>query len=221
MLFRSRCVQVANLLRARGVKADDAVAIVSPTVPGLFAALIGTLLAAKPFPINWMLEAAPLRDLLVQAKVVAVIALGPTEGFAIWDKVSEAVNGMPIPVPVYTLHDPFGPTHPNDLLSQAEAHPGELTFERPVAQRNDVACYVHSGGTTGHPKIVRILHGGMVFRQWAANRGLAFTPQDVVLSDTPLFHIGGLLVRGLVSTADGHTTIIPRSEEHTSELQSH
>jgi fatty-acyl-CoA synthase len=49
----------------------------------------------------------------------------------------------------------------------------------------------------------------MVFRQWAASLGLAFTPSDVVLSDTPLFHIGGLLVRGLVSTADGHTTIIP------------
>jgi fatty-acyl-CoA synthase len=202
-------VQVANFLRARGVGADDAVAIISPTVPGLFAAMMGTLLAAKPFPINWMLEAAPLRDLLIQAKVVAVIALGPTEGFEVWDKVTQAVQGMSEPVPIYTLHDPFGDPHPNDLLGQAQALAPELSFDRPVAQRQDVACYVHSGGTTGHPKIVRILHGGMVFRQWAANRGLAFTPDDVVLSDTPLFHIGGLLVRGLVSTADGHTTIIP------------
>ena len=188
---------------------SDAVAIISPTVPGLFAAMMGTLLAAKPFPINWMLEAAPLRDLLIQAKVVAVIALGPTEGFEVWDKVTQAVQGMSEPVPIYTLHDPFGDPHPNDLLGQAQALAPELSFDRPVAQRHDVACYVHSGGTTGHPKIVRILHGGMVFRQWAANRGLAFTPDDVVLSDTPLFHIGGLLVRGLVSTADGHTTIIP------------
>ena len=202
-------VRVANFLRARGVRADDAVAIISPTVPGLFAAMMGTLLAAKPFPINWMLEAAPLRDLLIQAKVVAVIALGPTEGFVVWDKVTQAVQGMSEPVPIYTLHDPFGDPHPNDLLGQAQALAPELSFDRPVAQRQDVACYVHSGGTTGHPKIVRILHGGMVFRQWAANQGLAFTPDDVVLSDTPLFHIGGLLVRGLVSTADGHTTIIP------------
>ena len=202
-------VQVANFLRARGVGANDAVAIISPTVPGLFAAMMGTLLAAKPFPINWMLEAAPLRDLLIQAKVVAVIALGPTEGFEVWDKVTQAVQGMSETVPIYTLHDPFGDPHPNDLLGQAQALAPELSFDRPVAQRQDVACYVHSGGTTGHPKIVRILHGGMVFRQWAANRGLAFTPDDVVLSDTPLFHIGGLLVRGLVSTADGHTTIIP------------
>lgn len=207
--LEQRSVQVANLLRAQGLRADDAVALVSPTVPGLFAAMIGTLLAAIPFPINWMLEPAPLRDLLLQANVKAVIALGPTDGFAIWDKVSEAVAGMPHPVPIYTLHDPFAPAHANDLLTLAQAQPAQLAFDRPVAQRTDVACYVHSGGTTGHPKIVRILNGGMVFRQWAANRGLAFTPHDVVLSDTPLFHIGGLLVRGLVSTADGHTTVIP------------
>lgn len=202
-------IRIANLLRQRGIGPDDAVAIVSPTVPGLFGALMGALLAARPFPINWMLEADPLRDLLVQSESKAVIALGPTDGFAIWDKVSAAVAGMPKPVPVFTLHDPFGPAHPQDLLSLAEQMPEQLAFDRPVAQRHDVACYVHSGGTTGHPKIVRILHGGMVYRQWAANQGLAFSPSDVVLSDTPLFHIGGLLVRGLVSTADGHTTVIP------------
>ena len=204
-----RSVQVANFLRQQGVGADEAVAIISPTVPGLFAAMIGGLLAAKPFPINWMLEADPLRDLMRESRVAAVIALGPTEGFTIWDRVQAAVAGLPRPVPVFTLHDPFGPVHDNDLLTMAEASAGHLAFDRPVAQRRDVACYVHSGGTTGHPKIVRILHGGMVYRQWAATLGLAFTPNDVVLSDTPLFHIGGLLVRGLVSTANGHTTVIP------------
>jgi fatty-acyl-CoA synthase len=205
---RSR--QIANYLRSRHIGAEDAVAIVSPTVPGLFAAMIGTMLSARPFPINWMLEAEAMRDLLVQGRVTAVIALGPTDGFQVWDKVLQAVAAMPQPVPILTLHDPFQAAHENDVITLAEAHPGDrLMFDRPIAQRNDVACYVHSGGTTGHPKIVRILHGGMVFRQWAANLGLAFTHQDVVLSDTPLFHIGGLLVRGLVSTADGHTTVIP------------
>ena len=36
-------VRVANFLRARGVRADDAVAIISPTVPGLFAAMMGKI----------------------------------------------------------------------------------------------------------------------------------------------------------------------------------
>jgi fatty-acyl-CoA synthase len=205
-----RSVQIANLLRASGVGSDDAVAIVSPTVPGLFATLIGSLLAARPFPINWMLDAKALADLLRRSGARAVVALGPTPGFSVWDNVTGALASMESPLPLFTLHDPFASPHGNDLLSAAAAHPGDrLEFDRPVAQRQTVACYVHSGGTTGHPKIVQITQGGLVFRQWAANFCLAFTPDDVVLSDTPLFHIGGLLVRGLVSTADGHTTVVP------------
>ncbi len=208
--LRQRSIQIANFLRARGIGAEDAVAIVSPTVPALFATLIGGMLAARPFPINWMLEVEPLRDLLIQSRAKAVVTLGPTDGFQIWDKVSAAVMALDDQIEIFTLHDPFGSAHDNDLSTLAAAHKAdELEFERPVADRTSVACYVHSGGTTGHPKIVRILHGGMVYRQWAANLGLAFTPSDVVLSDTPLFHIGGLLVRGLVSTADGHTSVVP------------
>jgi fatty-acyl-CoA synthase len=208
--LEQRALQVANLLRASGIGADDAIAIVSPTVPGLFATMLGGLLAARPFPINWMLDAHALRDLIERSQARAVIALGPTPGFAIWDNVSAALAAMDQPPRLLTLHDPFGHAHGDDLLSAAAAHPGDrLAFARDVAQRDTVACYVHSGGTTGHPKIVKVTHGGMVFRQWAANMCLAFTPDDVVLSDTPLFHIGGLLVRGLVSTADGHTTVVP------------
>jgi len=205
-----RSVQVANLLRASGIGADDAVAIVSPTVPGLFATMLGGLLAARPFPINWMLDAHALADLVRRSGAKAVVALGPTPGFSIWENVSAALALLERPPQLFTLHDPFGPTHPHDLLGAAAAHPQDrLAFARDTAQRGTIACYVHSGGTTGHPKIVKVTHGGMVFRQWAANQCLAFTPDDVILSDTPLFHIGGLLVRGLVSTADGHTTIVP------------
>lgn len=208
--LRQHSLQIANVLRACGIGAEDAVAIVSPTVPALFSTLIGGMLAARPFPINWMLEAEPIRDLLAQSGAKAVVALGPTPGFQIWEKVCAAVDGLDRPIEVLTLHDPFGAAHDKDLLTLAAQHSSSrLQFPRPVATRDSVACYVHSGGTTGHPKIVRILHGGMVYRQWAANQGLAFTPSDVVLSDTPLFHIGGLLVRGLVSTADGHTSVIP------------
>jgi fatty-acyl-CoA synthase len=208
--LEQRSVQIANLLRASSVGPDDAVAIVSPTVPALFATLIGGMLAARPFPINWMLDAPSLADLIERSGAKAVIALGATAGFPVWDNVGAALASMQSPPRLFTLHDPFGPAYDDDLLTAAAAHPHDrLTFDREVARRRDVACYVHSGGTTGHPKIVKVLHGGMVYRQWAANIGLAFTPDDVVLSDTPLFHIGGLLVRGLVSTADGQTTIVP------------
>jgi fatty-acyl-CoA synthase len=208
--LEARSIEIANLLRASGIGADDCFAIVSPTVPSLFAVMIGGFLAARPFPINWMLDSHSLADLIERSGAKAVIALGPTPGFSIWENVAAALGSLRNPPPVFTLHDPFGSPHENDLLEAAARHPSDrLAFDRPVATRDTIGCYVHSGGTTGHPKIVKIAHGGLVFRQWAANQVLAFTPDDVVLSDTPLFHIGGLLVRGLVSTADGQTTVIP------------
>lgn len=208
--LEQHALQFANLLRASGLGSDDVVAIISPTVPALLSTMIGGLLAARPFPINWMLDANSLRELIQASQAKAVVALGPTPGFEIWNNVEAALAGMDHPPQLWTLHDPFAPAHSNDLLTAAAAHPNDLlSFERATAQRSDIACYAHSGGTTGQPKIVKILHGGMVYRQWAANQCLAFTPFDVVLSDTPLFHIGGLLVRGLVSTADGHTTVVP------------
>jgi|APCry1669189733_1035249.scaffolds.fasta_scaffold02578_2 fatty-acyl-CoA synthase len=208
--LEEQSIRIANLLRSSGINANDPVAIVSPTVPSLFATFIGCFLAARPFPINWMYDAIAIEDLITQAGVKAVIALGPTPGFSIWENVSTALSKIKNAPKLFTVHDPFGQPHEHDLLTEAKSFSGrQLDFDRPTAQRSDIACYVHSGGTTGHPKIVKILHGGMVYRQWAANQGLAFTPDDVVLSDTPLFHIGGLLVRGLVSTADGQTTVIP------------
>lgn len=205
-----RAIQIANLLRASGVGQNDAIAIVSPTVPALFATFIGGLLAARPFPINWMLDARALVDLIQRAEAKVVVALGPTSGFEVYENVCAALSQMEHPPRLFTLYDSFAAPHPDDLLTAAAAYPRDhLDFTRDTAQRRDIACYVHSGGTTGHPKIVKILHGGMVYRQWAANNGLAFTPDDVVLSDTPLFHVGGLLVRGLVSTANGNTAVLP------------
>jgi len=205
-----RSIQCANLLRASGLGADDVVAVITPTVPGLFATMIGGLLAVRLFPINWMLDAHALSDLMQRAEVKLVIALGPTPGFTIWENVNAAIQSLEKPPQLLTLHEAFISPAAHDLLTQAEKHSGDrLTFDRPTAKRDTVACYVHSGGTTGHPKIVKILHGGMVYRQWGANNGLAFTRHDVVLSDTPLFHIGGLLVRGLVSTANANTAVIP------------
>ncbi|RYY75200.1 MAG: hypothetical protein EOO24_45855, partial [Comamonadaceae bacterium] len=134
--LETRSVQIANLLRAQGVGPGDAFAIVSPTVPALFATLVGGLLAARPFPINWMLDAGSLARLIQLSGARVVIALGPTPGFPIAENVAAALAQLDTPPRLYTLHDPFAPAHEHDLLTAAAAHPGDrLAFDRPTAQR--------------------------------------------------------------------------------------
>jgi hypothetical protein len=89
--LEQQSLRIANLLRASGVGANDAFAIVSPTVPALFATLIGGLLAARPFPINWMLDAGSLASLIRLSQAKVVIALGPTPGFSIAENVAAAL----------------------------------------------------------------------------------------------------------------------------------
>jgi fatty-acyl-CoA synthase len=210
--LRRRALAVANLLRAQGVQADDAVAIVSPTVPGLYAALIGSFLAGRPFPVNWLLEPQALAELLAAARPKAVIALGPTRDFKVWEHVGAALAALPFKPALFSLHDAFGAAGPHDLLAAAEAQPGDrLAFERPPLSAASIAAYLHSGGTTGRPKIVKLTHGGLMYRQWTTRVGLgrAADADNVVLSDTPLFHIGGLSPRGLTPIAAGMSVVIP------------
>ncbi|MEP9379074.1 AMP-binding protein [Aquabacter sp. CN5-332] len=208
MLLR-QATQVANLLRANGVGPDDAVALVLPTLPATFAALLGALFGAKAFPLNWMLQPAALGQLIAASGARAIIALGPTPGFGIW----EAVCGYPAlqGIPLFSVGGPGGEMLPEtDLLLRARVHRDDgLEFERRPAKPDDIAAYVHSGGTTGTPKIVQLTNRGLVYRVWATNMVLAHTSDEVMLADTPLFHIGGFTVRGLVPIADGMTLVIP------------
>lgn len=208
--LESASIRLANLIHDKGLNQDDTVAIISPTVPAYFACLIGGMLAARPFPINWMLEPTAIADLLERSAVKMIISFGPCHDFVIHENVLKALELITTKPLFYTLQDPFSQPHENDLLQLASTYPADsLIFKRSIAQDGDIACFVHSGGTTGHPKVVKILHRGLMYRLWVASYGLAFTPNDIVLSDTPLFHIGGLLVRGLVSTANGQTTVLP------------
>ena len=59
--LEARSLQIANLLRAqRHRRRRRRSPSSAPRVPALFATMIGGLLAARPFPINWMLDAPAL-----------------------------------------------------------------------------------------------------------------------------------------------------------------
>ena len=76
-------------------------------------------------------------------------------------------------------------------------------FERKVAP-DDVAAYVHSGGTTGSPKLVKLTHRGFAYKCWANAVVMAHTADDVIFADYPMFHIAGIFGRGYVRDRARH-----------------
>jgi fatty-acyl-CoA synthase len=83
-----------------------------------------------------------------------------------------------------------------------------LLFRRDFAP-DDIAALVHSGGTTGAPKLVRLTHRGFCYKCWANALVMGHTPDDVIFADYPMFHIAGVFARGLLAIAHGMSIVIP------------
>src|SRR4029453_5556679 len=79
--------QIANLLHAIGARPDDVVLLLLPTLPQLYVALVGALGCATPGCVNWMLKPEQLAELVRSTRAKAIVCLGPTPGYEIWENV--------------------------------------------------------------------------------------------------------------------------------------
>jgi fatty-acyl-CoA synthase len=209
--LRRNIERVASLLRSRHIERGDVVAILLPTMPAVYWAIIGTMAQAVPFPVNWMLEPQALLGLLTEAKVKAIIALGPTPGFKVWESLMSIKDQLPSRPLVWSVSAPGSEVLPEfdldlHLRDGAQLH---SLGAAPVHKGDDIAAYVHSGGTTGLPKIIKISHRNMSYRHWTLQLAMQITLGEVMLQDTPIFHVGGLAGRSLPMLASGASLVIP------------
>ena len=72
-----------------------------------------------------------------------------------------------------------------------------------------MAAYIHSGGTTGSPKLVKLTHRGFVYKLWVIRDLLDFGADDVVFADYPFFHCAGYINRAVAPVALGMKVVIP------------
>jgi fatty-acyl-CoA synthase len=55
-----------------------------------------------------------------------------------------------------------------DFARERAAEPGDRLASGRVIERDDIAAYFHTGGTTGAPKLARHSHGAQVFTAWVS-----------------------------------------------------
>jgi fatty-acyl-CoA synthase len=206
--LRDNIDRTASLLRAHGIGRNDVIAILMPAVPSLYWSVLGAMSAGVAFPVNWMLESEHVLHLLKEANAKAVIALGPTPGFKIWESIMSFVGQLPPNMPIWSVPGPAGTVLAQSDLSRHIAQQGNVVAPSNIAG-TDIAAYVHSGGTTGLPKIVKLSHGNMSYRHWTLQLASKAVLGEVVLHDTPMFHIGGLAGRCLPPLASGASVLIP------------
>ena len=85
------------------------------------------------------------------------------------------------------------------LLSTANTHrprqayeelfqPALCADETATVSENDPAAIIYTAGTTDEPKGVLLTHGNLIWNTFNYSAALAYSPQDIELAPTPLFH---------------------------------
>ncbi len=204
----ARITQAANLFHELGVGPEDVVSVLLPLLPQAFFAVFGAQAAGVANPVNPMLSAAQIAEILRAARTKVLVTLGPVPGSDIHAKVLQIKDELPELKAILTVGgdslDPLG-------MLDFDAALARCADDRLVSGRSiraeDTAGYFHTGGTTGTPKLVRHTHGNQVYQAWGMGLMLPFG-RNALLFGLPLFHVGGALTQALSVLSGGGSLVV-------------
>ena len=212
--------QIANALGALGVRRPDAVTLTGPNTAMLYAATLAAQAAGIAAPVNPSLGGEHLAGLIRRARSSVIVAAGPELNEQLWDRMLPAARQAGVAT-VLALR-PDGTSTPRPALPGGGAGltvaylddvmtglPSGNLASAGLPEAGDLAAFVHTGGTTGEPKIAAHTHGN----QLACGRGIAqcsdLAGGEGVLGGLPLFHVNALLVTGIAPMFSGARVVWP------------
>lgn len=200
--------RAANLFATLGGRRPG-VAYMLPSLVETHVTLWGAETAGYAVPINFLLQATHIAELLQASGAKILVALGSHPQLDIWQKalqIREQVPGLTL----LRVASPGAPLEDGglDFLTELMKQPDDrLVFGAP-GQGDDVAAYFHTGGTTGAPKLVAHTHHGQLTAALGGAALAGLTSDDVITASLPLFHVGGTIFCGLGALMSGAELVI-------------
>ena len=219
--------RIANALTTLGVRRGNAVTLASVNTSMLYAATLAAQAAGIAAPVNPALSAERIAELIRRTGSRVLVAAGPELDPQLWQRLlgvarqagmtavlalrPDGAHGAPPALdgnaPASGTPDgrPLTVAYLDEMIAGQPA--GHLAATRPAA--GDLAAFVHTGGTTGAPKIAAHTHAN----QLACARGIAecagLAPGEGVLGGLPLFHVNALIVTGIAPMVSGARVVWP------------
>jgi fatty-acyl-CoA synthase len=204
--------QAANLFHALGGPRPG-VAYMLPNLVETHVTLWGAETAGFAVPINFLLQAEHVVDLVKASGAKLLVALGPHPQLDIWDKALAVQAQLPqlrllrVTLPGAEAVAPDGSGSLDFQQALSRQRDDCLDFDAP-GRDDDVAAYFHTGGTTGVPKLVAHTHRNQLVAAFGGSVLLHMAHIDVGFCGIPLFHVAGTIIQGLSCFMSGAEVVL-------------
>jgi len=205
--MNQRANRLANWLRAAGVGKGDRVGVLARDgVEHLDSFFASGKLGAIHTPFNWRLHWRELAQLIQQTTPKVLIYSDDFREAVI--NIQAELRGMPEDITYYLHIEGEGVPHSLPYESVLQNAP-DVPVTCESLDKEDTACLLFTGGTTGLPKGAMISHRMIV---WNIMNTVIhdITHGDIYLNVFPLFHTGGLFVYLSSQIALGNVSILVR-----------
>ena len=218
--------RIANALTALGVQRGDAVTLAGVNTSKLYAATLAAQAAGIAAPVNPALSSERITELIRRTGSRVLVAAGPELDPQLWQRLLEVARqagmtavlalrpdgarGAPPALGVSGDGDPDGRGPVVAYLDEVIAgQPSGHLAGADLPEAGDLAAFVHTGGTTGAPKVAAHTHAN----QLACAQGIAvcsgLAPGEAMLGGLPLFHVNALIVTGIAPMFSGARVVWP------------
>jgi len=184
------------------------VAMLLPAIPEAYFALWGAEVAGVACPINYLMQADAIAELILASGANILIALGPHPDLDIWAKVEPVRRRCPGLRAVVAVGG-SGPDGAMDFAAEVATCAPDPIDPRRYRGADDIAALFHTGGTTGAPKLAQHTNRNQLHASRGAALMYAMSEEDVMLNGFPLFHVAGSFVFGLSTLLTGGEVVLP------------
>ena len=222
--------RIANALTALGVRRQDAVTLSSVNTSMLYAATLAAQAVGIAAPVNPALSGERIAELIRRTGSRVLVAAGPELDPQLWQRLAgvarqagmtavlalrpDDAHGEPPALRLTGDAPSGGPANGRGpvvayLDDVIAGQPSDHLVGADLPEADDLAAFVHTGGTTGAPKVAAHTHAS----QLACGRGIAqcsgLAPGEAVLGGLPLFHVNALIVTGIAPMFSGARVVWP------------
>jgi fatty-acyl-CoA synthase len=208
--------RAASVYAGLGVGRRDAVAIHSVNSGEMITAVLAAEAVGIAAPVNPALTAGHAAELVRVSGAKVIVAAGPELDAEVWEQARRiatetgarallALRPTAPRRPAPELEPVTGATvaYLGTLASEAPA--GGLAGAAPAA--DDLASYLHTGGTTGTPKLAARTHRNEVVNAWMVATAMDADESGAVFAALPLFHTNALVVTLLAPLLRGRHVV--------------